>query len=144
MSVRTGRGPSAAEAAIEPLIARVLFWGGLLGVGVMLAGLLLWAGRGGLQSQVLEVRRLIRPGRSGHPPDVFVSLSEIAGSLTTWPPDPLAVVALGMVLLLVTPVVGVAVAVPAFLRTGDRRYAAVAGIVLSMLLANLLFAGGAG
>ena len=144
MSVRARRVPRTAEAAIEPLIARVLFWGGLLGVAVMLAGLLLWAHHGGLQGQALEVRRVVRPGRAGHPPDVFVSLSEVAGSLTTRPPDPLGVVALGVVLLLVTPVVGVAASIPAFLRNGDRRYATVAGIVLSMLLANLLFAGGAG
>jgi len=144
VSVLTRRDPSTADAAIEPLIARVLFWGGLLGVVVMLAGLLFWAYQGGLQGQMLEVRRVVRPGRSGHPADVFVSLSEIAGSLTTRPPDPLAVVALGVVLLLITPVVGVAAAIPAFLRSGDRRYATVASIVLSMLLANLLFAGGAG
>ena len=144
MSMLARRRASTADATIEPLIARVLFWGGLIGVVVMLAGLLLWAHQGGLQGQALEVRRVARPGRSGHPADVFVSLSEVVGSLTTRPPDPLAVVALGVVLLLITPVVGVAVAIPAFLRVGDRRYAAVAGIVLSMLLANLLFAGGAG
>jgi uncharacterized membrane protein len=132
------------EVAIEPLIARVLFWGGLLGVVVMLAGLLLWAHQGGLQGQVLEVRRVLRPGRSGHPADVFVSLSEVVGGLTTPPRDPLAMVALGVILLLITPVIGVAAAIPAFLRNGDRRYAAIAGIVLSMLLANLLFAGGVG
>jgi len=135
---------STPGAGIERLIARVLFWGGLLGVALMLVGLLLWALQGGLQSHVLEVRRTIRSGRSDRPPGVFVSLPEVTGSLTARPPDPLAVVALGVVVLLGTPVVGVAAAIPAFLRSGERRYAAVAGIVLSMLLANLLLAGGAG
>jgi len=40
------------------------------------------------------------------------------------------------------PGAGVAVAIPAFARAGDRRYAAIAGIVLAMLLVSLLLAGG--
>ena len=53
-------------------------------------------------------------------------------------------ITLGLVLLLITPVVSVAAAIPAFFGEGDRQYAAVAGIVLSMLLISLLLAGGAG
>ena len=40
------------------------------------------------------------------------------------------------------PGAGVAVAIPAFVRAGDRRYAAIAGIVLAMLLVSLLLSGG--
>ena len=43
-----------------------------------------------------------------------------------------------------TPVASVAAAIPAFFGEGDRQYAAVAGIVLSMLLISLLLAGGVG
>ena len=60
------------------------------------------------------------------------------------PVDPLAVIALGLVLLLITPMVSVAAAIPAFFGEGDRRYAAIAGVVLSMLLISLLLTGGAG
>jgi uncharacterized membrane protein len=54
------------------------------------------------------------------------------------------VIALGLVLLLITPVVSVAAEIAAFFEEGDLQYAAVAGIVLSMLLISLLLAGGAG
>ncbi len=129
---------------MERVIARVLFWGGVVGVVLMLIGWLVWAGRGGFERHVLELHRTIRPERSDHPPEVFVSLPEVLEGLAARPVNPLAVTALGLVVLLVTPVAGVAVAIPAFLRGGDRRYAVVAGIVLSMLLTNLLLAGGAG
>jgi uncharacterized membrane protein YfcA len=43
-----------------------------------------------------------------------------------------------------TPVASVAAAIPAFFGEGDRQYAAVAGIVVSMLLISLLLAGGTG
>jgi uncharacterized membrane protein len=56
--------------------------------------------------------------------------------------DPLAVTALGLVALMATPIVAVALAIPAFLRTGDRRYAVIAAIVLAMLVVSLGVAGG--
>ena len=125
-------------AGVERVIAHVLLWGGLLG------GLILFIGRGGFERPVHEVQRLIRPGRGGHPPEVFVSVPEVLRGLRARPVDPLAVIALGLVLLLIMPVVSVAAAIPAFLARGDRQYAAIAGVVLSMLLFSLLLAGGAG
>ena len=110
----------------------------------MVLGLILFIGRGGFERPVLEVQRLIRPGRGGHPPEVFVSVPEVLRGLRARPVDPLAVIALGLVLLLIMPVVSVAAAIPAFLAGGDRQYAAIAGVVLSMLLFSVLLAGGAG
>ena len=71
-------------------------------------------------------------------------MPEVLRGLRARPVDPLAVIALGLVLLLITPVVSVAAAIPAFLGEGDRQYAAIAGVVLSLLLTSLLLAGGAG
>ena len=129
---------------VEWVIAQILLWGGILGGLLVVLGLILLAGHGGFERPVLEVHRLIRPGRADHPPEVFVSVLEVLRGLRARPVDPLAVIALGLVLLLITPVVSVAAAIPAFFGEGDRQYAAVAGIVLSMLLISLLLAGGAG
>jgi uncharacterized membrane protein len=131
-------------AGVEWVIAQILLWGGILGGLLVVLGLILFAGHGGFERPVLEVHRLIRPGRADHPPEVFVSVPEVLRGLRARPVDPLAVIALGLVLLLITPVVSVAAAIPAFFGEGDRQYAAVAGIVLSMLLISLLLAGGAG
>jgi uncharacterized membrane protein len=129
---------------VEWVIAQILLWGGILGGLLVVLGLILLAGHGGFERPVLEVHRLIRPGRADHPPEVFVSVPEVLRGLRARPVDPLAVIALGLVLLLITPVVSVAAAIPAFLGEGDRRYAAIAGVVLSLLLTSLLLAGGAG
>lgn len=143
------RGQSGLEgglrtAGVERVIAQVLLWGGLLGGLLVMLGVILFVGRGEFERPVLEVQRLDRPGRAGHPPEVFVSVPEVLRGLRARPVDPLAVIALGLVLLLITPVASVAAAIPAFFGEGDRQYAAVAGIVLSMLLISLLLAGGAG
>ena len=137
-----GPGGPATGTSVEALIARVLLWGGLVSGLFVLLGLTLYAAGGGVSARVLELHRLGRPERLAHPPDVFVSLGEVFRGLSARPLDPLAVTALGLVLLLMTPALGVAVAIPAFVRAGDRRYAAIAGIVLAMLLVSLLLAGG--
>jgi uncharacterized membrane protein len=131
-------------AGVEWLIAQVLLWGGLLSGLLVLSGLVLYFVQGGFQGHVIELHWQTRPGAAGHPTGVFVSVREVLGALSARPADPLAIIALGLVLLLVTPVLGVAVAVPGFLRDGDRQYAGIAVIVLSMLLVSLLLAGGAG
>ena len=110
---------------------------------LVLFGLVLYMGQGGLHGHVLDLQRPTRPGPAARPAGVFVSLGQVLGALSARPLDPAAVIALGLVLLLITPVLGVAVAVPAFLREGDRRYAVIAVIVLSMLIGSLLLAGGA-
>src|SRR5262249_22458705 len=119
-----------------------LLWGGLLGGFLMLLGVAVYAVNGGFAGHLIEIQRLTRPGRGSHPPTVFVSLSEIAHGLRARPVDPLAIVALGLVVLLATP--GLGAAIPSFVRNADRRYAAIATIVLSMLLISAFLAGGAG
>ena len=130
-------------AGVQRVTAQILLSGGLLGGLLVALGSILYAAHGGLHGPALEVHRTVRIG-AGHPPEVFVSIREVIRGLTARPIDPLAVIALGLVLVLATPVLSVAAAIPAFLGEGDRRYAAIAGMVLSMLLASLLLAGGAG
>ena len=146
MSAADPRSPSPEEPrefAVEALIARLLFWGGLLSVALVVAGLALYAAHGGFHAHALAPQRPFG-SPSMHSPDVFVSLPEVFHGVAAHPPNPLAVMALGLVLLLCTPVLGVALAIPGFLIAGDRRYAAIATIVFSMLVLSGVLAGGAG
>jgi uncharacterized membrane protein len=129
---------------VEGLVARVLLWGGLLSLALVVLGLGLYAAQGGFHAHLLDLHRAVTPKRDARQPEVFVSLTEVFGGLATRPVDPLAVIALGLVLLLVTPVLGVALAIPGFLAVSDRRYAAIAAIVLTMLVLGTLLAGGVG
>lgn len=122
---------------VEYLVARVLLVGGLLGLGLIALGLGLYAAHGGFHQHVLL---LSRPAGEA-PPGVFISLRQIAVGLRHRPVDPLAVSALGLVLLMVTPGAAVTLAIPAFLAARDFRYATIAALVLAMLLVSLLLAG---
>ena len=138
------RDDSAAVSRVEAVIARVLFCGGLLSTLVVAIGLALYAAGGGFHGQVLTHHRVVHPEREGRPPEVFVSVGEVVRGLSARPMNPLAITALGLVLLLMTPVLGVAAAIAACLAVGDRRHAAIAAIVLSILIVSLFLAGGAG
>lgn len=120
----------------ERLVARVLLVGGLLGVALIMLGLGLYAGRGGFHHHVLRVDRVV-PGEPG----VFMSARQVVNRIRQRPVDPLAVSALGLLLLMATPGVAVALAIPAFVATRDYRYAGIASLVLAMLLVSLLLAG---
>ena len=54
--------------------------------------------------------------------------------------SPLAIIQLGVLLLIATPVARVAFLVVAFALEGDRMYVAVSGLVLIILLGSILFA----
>lgn len=125
---------------VEGTIARVLLWGGVAGAALMVIGLVLSAGHGALAGAVAELQH---PAGAAHAP-VVTSLRDVWRGLSSRPIDPLAVIDLGLVGLMLTPVAGVATAIPAFLREGDRRYAMVASFVLALLLAGLALGGHAG
>jgi uncharacterized membrane protein len=120
----------------ERLVARVLLVGGVLGIAVIVLGLGLYGGQGGFRHHVLRVDRAV-PGEPG----VFVSIRQVVDGMRRHPVDPLAVSALGLVLLMATPGLAVAVAIPAFVAARDFRYAGIASLVLAMLLVSLLLAG---
>jgi uncharacterized membrane protein len=120
----------------ERLVARVLLVGGVLGIAVIVLGLGLYASQGGFRPHVLRVDRPL-PGEPG----VFVSIRQVVDGMRRHPVDPLAVSALGLVLLMATPGLAVAVAIPAFVAARDFRYAGIASLVLAMLLVSLLLSG---
>ncbi len=124
--------------SVEYLVARTLLAGGLIGIALILAGGALYALHGGFHHHAVH---LTRPG-DGRAPGVFTSVRQVVDGLRGRPMDALAVTALGLVALMATPIVAVALAIPAFLRAGDRRYAAIAAIVLAMLVVSLAVAGG--
>ena len=128
---------------VERGTSRVLFWGGSASIAIAVAGLLLAAfGAGGLTREVRLID--IRQPPVGQPAaGVFVAVGPIMRGLHVGPGfDPLAVVALGLGLLLLTPVAGVAVALAGFLLVGDRLYAMVASVVLVILAASFFTGGG--
>lgn len=69
-------------------------------------------------------------------------MSRFPWRLTHRPVEPIAGSALGILSLLVTPIVAVAATIPAFLVEGDRRYAAIAALVLVALTTGLWLGGG--
>ena len=129
-----------APTRVERLIAGLLLLGGLLSISLMVVGLVVYAA--GDHSQAREIVRVVKNRQAGLAVDVFTSVADIRRALAQRPPDPLAITALGLVCLLVTPVLAVAAASVAFWRAGDRDYAVVAGIVLGMLLLSFALAAG--
>jgi uncharacterized membrane protein len=70
-----------------------------------------------------------------------MSVKQIVLGLRRRPIDPLAVSAIGLVVLMATPGVAVALAIPGFLAARDFRFATIAALVLAMLLVSLLLVG---
>lgn len=131
----------SAPSTVERTVSRVLLWGGLLSVALMLGGLVLYAVQG--HPHMRDVLAALRTRQPGVVVDVFTSLADVQRGLRQRPPDALAITALGLVCLLATPVTGIALAIVAFWDESDRQYAIIAAIVLTMLLASLALASGA-
>ena len=138
----SSRRASDGVLGVERLVARVLLLGGALGVTVALVGLILYATAGGIHGDSVDVERVLAHRAQGQPPAAFLSIWEVVRGVARRPIDPLAVMELGLLALVGTPAVGVAVAIPAFLTAGDRQYAVIAAIVLTMLVVGFLVAGG--
>lgn len=108
----------------ELIISNVLRGGVLLSATIIALGVILF---------------YARAGASGHtPPDrpFPSSLPAVGHGLAHG--DPLAIIALGLLLLLATPVVRVAVSIVAFALEGDRRYVLITSLVLLILLASFV------
>jgi uncharacterized membrane protein len=114
------------------MVARLVLLGGVLSVGLMLAGLVAIE-RHGVDGHPVESARIVENRESGRSVDVFVSVGQLAPALSRWPPDPVAVMTVGVLVLLVTPALGLAAALVGFIRDRDRVYA-----VISMLLIVVL------
>ena len=123
----------------EVLVARFLFWSGVVSVVLMLAGLVdleLHALAGG---HALDVTRVVENRQAGRSVDVFVSLPQLTRALRRWPPDPVATMTVGIVLLLLTPAIGLAVALVGFVHEDDRSYAIISVLLILALLFGFAF-----
>jgi uncharacterized membrane protein len=128
----------SAPTAVERTVGRVLLAGGLLSIALVVAGLVAYAWQGA--PHVQDIVGAVHARQSGPGLDVYTTLSEVRRALTQHPPDALALTALGLVCLLATPVTGVALAIVAFWRQGDREYTAIATAILVMLLVSFALA----
>jgi uncharacterized membrane protein len=126
---------------VEHAIGQLLLVGGVASVTLVLLGLGIYAGTEGLRAPI-DIEPLVNPDGGTLPPHIFVSVSQIFRSLLPFLADPLALVALGLVVLLSTPVLVVALATLVFFRQRDRKYSLIATIVLAMLLLSFFLAGG--
>jgi uncharacterized membrane protein len=114
----------------ERAVSRVLAWGGVLGLALMLTGSLGYAMRSDHFGQA--------ESRLAQAHDHVAVPGAMRDGLRRWPVDPLAVGTLGVFVLVLTPVAGLAVAVPCLWRSGDTRYAVIAAIVLAAVLLSFL------
>jgi len=135
--------PGSDTGLVERVVGRVLFWGGMTSIVLLIVGLVLYASTGSYKAHAQEIEQL-RHNRMERPSAVVVSLGEVVRGLTRGPIDPVLVMTLGGLILLAVPVVGVAVAVPCFVKVGDRRYAVIAAIVLGLLAVGFFMVGGVG
>ena len=119
----------------EALVARLLFLGGVVSVALMLTGLVDLELQAMTRGQRLDAARIVENRQAGRSVDIYVSLPQLGRALRHWPPDPVAIMTTGIVVLLLTPTVGLAAALAGFLHEGDRAYA----VISSLLILALLF-----
>ncbi len=105
----------------EIAISNVLRGGVLLSAAIILLGLTLL---------------VLRGDGTGAFPHSLVTVARSAAQV-----NPLGIIVLGLVLLLFTPVLRVAVSIVAFALEGDRRYVAITSLVLAILLASIFVLG---
>ena len=129
--------------AVERVVSRILWWGGVASIALMLIGLAGYAARVDIRSDGFEISRRVEQGQAGAAPNVFTSLRQVIDGLRRRPVDSLAITAVGLLALLGTPVVAVVAAIPVFLAQGDRRYALISTVLALALIGSLLL-GGAG
>jgi uncharacterized membrane protein len=115
------------DERIESIVGNLLRSGVLLAATVVLAGGLLFLAREGYSHPQFHVFR-------GEPQ----SLRTVSGVLRgTFHGQPRAIIQLGLLLLLATPIARVAFSAFAFALQGDRLYVAITLLVLAILLSSL-------
>ena len=128
---------------VERIVSRILWWGGVASIALMLIGLVGYAVQVGVGSESFDVPRAIESRQAGPPPHVFTSVAQVIQGLRRRPVDPLAAAAVGLLALASTPVAAVVVSIGMFLREGDPRYALISALLAAALIGSLLM-GGAG
>ena len=123
---------------VERVVSRVLLIGGSLAVVVMLVGLVALEIHAARTAHPLDVAHVVENREAGRASDVFVSLPQVGRALGHRPPDPVAIITAGIVVLLATPSAALIVALIAFTRRHDRGYAVVCAALLVALLFGFL------
>lgn len=121
-------GHSTADDRTEQIVGNVLRLGVLIAGAVTIIGGVLYLLHGGrARPDYHAFNRETSPLRS---------LADIARAVPTG--DPLAIIQLGVVLLIATPIARVALTLVAFAMRKDRMYVAISALVLALLAYGLL------
>jgi uncharacterized membrane protein len=125
--VEAGGGDSSADGAgrgsagMAPLISRALLVGVSVSAATTIAGFLMYVILGG----------------GGYPPGVFpVAIGSVLSGVVAM--RPFAIIDLGLMLLILTPVFRVAVGIAAFAREHDSTMVAATSYVMCMLILSFL------
>ncbi|MGI9862364.1 DUF1634 domain-containing protein [Moorella naiadis] len=106
---------------VEDFISRSLRWGVIISSLVIAAGVILY----------------VITGSSGYPGDIFpASIPQVLAGLADL--KPYAIIDLGLLLLIATPIFRVAASIIAFIVDRDRPYVLITSYVLAMLILSLL------
>ena len=122
-----------SDHAVEQVIGRLLQLGVLVAAAVVLFGaVLLLVNHGGLPASYSEFR--------GEPPELRTVVGIIRAATTM---NAAAIVQLGLVLLIATPIARVGFTLVAFILQRDKTYVGITTIVMVLLLFGLVFGRGA-
>ena len=125
----TPDGSHLSDDAVEQVVGRLLQIGVLIAAAVVLVGGVLLLRQHGGAPAAFSVFR-------GEP----AALRSVGGIIRAAPSlDSTAIVQLGLLLLILTPIVRVAFTLLAFALQGDRTFVVVTAIVLVLLLVGLVF-----
>jgi uncharacterized membrane protein len=113
--------------SIDQIISTVLRWGVALAASIILLGVILYVAEAGWRA-ILFAPRGIPPGAETDPTSMRVVLDRLG------PREPAAITDLGLLLLIVTPVITVAISLFSFVHERDWMYVGIAGFVLAMLM----------
>ncbi len=128
---------------MERAVSRVLLLGGSVAVALMLVGLVALEVRAMRTAHPLDIAHVIENREAGRSVDVFVSLPQVARALRHRPPDPVAIITAGILVLLVTPGAALLAALIAFARAGEREYATIcAALIVALVCGFFLNVGG--
>jgi len=106
---------------VEDFISRSLLWGVIISSLVIAAGVILY----------------LSTGTGGYPGDIFpAAIPQVLVGLLHL--KPFAVIDLGLLLLIATPIFRVAASIIAFIVDCDRPYVLITSFVLAMLILSLL------
>jgi uncharacterized membrane protein len=129
MRTPEGRERRLSDHEIEQLVGR------LLQIGVLVSALVVFVGGAVLLMQHGGDGAVYTPFR-GEPAYLTSLVGIVRGALSL---DSLAIVQLGLVMLIATPVLRVAFTLVAFALQRDRTYVFITIVVLALLLYGLLF-----